>query len=194
VGLLLLLEVPRAFAGTIAEQRQRLPPPAKCTDPVAGVWRSHTYDEQYGEWNSFTLQIHRDPAEPTRLVGEIHNHSWFGPSTEVQPGPCAGALRYEVSMDALGTLSGLDLEFGGQGAWRLDKVLCGSFDGGYNLDHFTGTIDPAIQEFQSVNNDGGSALNVPTVFRRISCFDDPIAHPRVDPPPFLPPSSGCACG
>jgi hypothetical protein len=39
----------------------------------------------------------------------------------------------------------------------------------YRPDHFTGTIDPAIQEFQSVNNDGGRAVNDPMVFRRIAC-------------------------
>jgi hypothetical protein len=193
VAALTTLAMSRAFAGTIAEQRQRLPPPARCADPVAGVWRSHTFDERWGEWNAFTLHIRRDPNQPELLVGDIVNHSWFGDVQEVQPGACEGRLHYEVSMDALGTASGLTIEFGGQGSWRLDKVICGSFDGGYNLDHFSGTIDPALQEFQSVNNDGGAAVNVATVFRRTGCLEDP-PHAPVDPPPMMPPASGCHCG
>jgi hypothetical protein len=41
----------------------------------------------------------------------------------------------------------------------------------YHPDHFTGTIDPQREEFQSVNNDGGRAVNDPMVFRRIGCVD-----------------------
>jgi hypothetical protein len=41
-------------------------------------------------------------------------------------------------------------------------------------------------------------VNEPTVFRRISCFDenDPVQeHPniRVEPPPMYPEPSGCGC-
>jgi hypothetical protein len=192
VVLLLLFTVP-AFAGTIAEQRARLPPPAECTDPVVGVWKSHTYDPYRTQWTEFTLEIHRKEAGSNELSGTIKNHSWFGPQTEVQPGPCAGELHYVVSMDADGELSGMDVRFGGIGQWRLDDTMCGYFSAGYNLDVFTGVIDPKIQEFQSVNNDGGAAVNEPTVFRRIKCFDDPVQHAPVDPPPFMPPRSGCGC-
>jgi hypothetical protein len=197
LGLLVALTAPRAFAGTIAEQRARLPPPAKCTDPIAGVWKSHTYDPARIQWTEFVLEIRRLDADSPVLTGTITNHSWFGPATEVQPPPCTstGGLEYVVSMDAQGTLTGMDLQFGGIGSWRLDETKCGYFGAGYNLDQFTGTIDPAIQEFQSVNNDGGAAVNDPAVFRRIKCFDDPgLQHPPVAPPPFMPPSSGCGCG
>jgi hypothetical protein len=95
-------------------------------------------------------------------------------------------------MDGEGELDGMNLRFGGVGQWRLDETLCGSFNFGYNLDNFSGVIDPAIQEFQSVNNDGGESINEPTVFRRIQCFDSPISATRVDPPPFEPPR-GCGC-
>ena len=55
----------------------------------------------------------------------------------------------------------------------------------------SGRIDPEIQEFRSVNNDGGPAVNVPQVFRRIRCFP-PQSNPHVtvDPPPFQPPRTG----
>ena len=66
--------------------------------------------------------------------------------------------------------------------------ICGSSIGfGYNLDNFTGTIDPEIQEFQSVNNDGGISVNEPNVFRRIRCFEGPAPTDDVEPPPFQRP-------
>jgi hypothetical protein len=193
-GLLATLTVPRALAGTIAEQRARLPPPATCVDPVAGVWKSHDWDPDRDQWTEFTLQVRRGEPGSDRLVGTIENHSWFGPETEVQPGPCVDQLHYVVSMDAEGALRGLEVSFGGVGQWRLDETRCGTFDAGYNLDVFTGVIDPKIQEFQSVNNDGGSAVNQPAVFRRVRCFEDPVVHDPVAPPPFMPPSAGCGCG
>jgi hypothetical protein len=45
-----------------------------------------------------------------------------------------------------------------------------------------------------VNNDGGRAINDPTVFRRVRCYEPPaVPHPVVAPPAFRPPSrSGCS--
>jgi hypothetical protein len=95
-------------------------------------------------------------------------------------------------MPARGRTSGLDVEFWGIEPWELKRMHCGAermFR--YNLDHFSGTIDPEIQEFQSVNNDGGTAVDEPVVFRRIRCFEGPAAAP-VAPPPFQPVASrGC---
>jgi hypothetical protein len=67
---------------------------------------------------------------------------------------------------------------------------------GYNLDRFSGVIDHEIEEFQSVNNDGGRYVNVPTVFRRVSCDDTKDIKPRVsvEPPPFYPPKEDRGCG
>ena len=83
------------------------------------------------------------------------------------------------------------MHFGGT-SWRLTNVFCGPNPPfpDYNLDQFSGTIDPDLQEFQSVNNDGGVMVNMPTVFRRIQCFDAP-PPPRVavTPPPFFPKAS-----
>jgi hypothetical protein len=194
VGLaafVLMTMLPRSSpAGTVAEQRARLPPPKTCTDPVVGVWRSHDYDRLYGDWTIFTLEIKR-VGETDQLEGTIRNESWIGPFEQSEPGPCQGNRHYRVSMDAKGTVQANTIAFGGIGEWRLDEMVCGEFVGGYNLDNFTGTIDPDLQEFQSVNNDGGRSVNDPTVFRRVECFkgEAPDEGPRihVDPPAFYPP-------
>lgn len=191
----------RAPAGTVAEQRARLPPPAACQDPVAGIWQSHDYDERWSEWTIFTLEIKRDEEEPSKLAGRILNHSWMGDETESEPGPCKGRLRFHISMDAEGVADADGhIRFGGIGTWRLDEVLCGTWNMGYNLDNFSGTIDPELMEFQTVNNDGGRAVNDPTVFRRIKCWDEPEVEQEpsvvVAPPPFYPPQEqgeGCGC-
>lgn len=191
VALWLLLVAP-ARSSTVAEQRARLPPPSACEDPVAGTWRSHTYDLRRTQWTEFTLTIRRVPGDPTALTGQIVNHSWYGDEAEVQPGPCEGRMRYVVSMDAVGELSPTDdLRFDAVGEWRLDRMLCGDFTNvEYYLDHFTGRIDRTLQEFQSVNNDGMIAFDEPTVFRRIACEDrPPLVAPS--PPPFQPPARGC---
>jgi hypothetical protein len=194
--------VPLRAPATVQEQRARLPPPAECDDPVAGIWKSHSYDESYYDWTIFTLDIHRKEGSPTELEGTISNHSWLGPPEQSQPGVCEGLTRYKVSMDAAGTVVDNAIVFTGHGQWRLDGVLCGEFNGLYNLDSFSGTIDPDILEFQSVNNDGGRAVNYPVVFRRVACHAGELtgedeARIAVAPPPFYPPEDeaggGCGC-
>jgi hypothetical protein len=186
----------------VAEQRARLPPPARCRDEVAGTWRSHEYDARHGDWTIFTLKIDRIEGSEDALRGTIENHTWYGERSESEPsGVCKGLLRYYVSMDAIGTVADGFINFGGTGSWRLDEVPCGRFTMGYNLDNFSGRIDPDLQEFQSVNNDGGRAVNDPTVFRRVKCSDDdePEAPTLImKPPPFFPPDDeseeGGGCG
>jgi hypothetical protein len=193
------MTVPRpAPAGTVAEQRARLPPPAQCEDPIEGIWKSHDYRSDRRQWTIFTLEIHRvDGTEELR--GSIRNESWRGDADRSEPGPCEGELRYDVSMDAVGRVDAGQIAFGGVGTWRLDAVLCGEFDGGYNLDNFTGPLDTELLEFQSVNNDGGISVNEPTVFRRVDCLTEPKAEdPKVVvvPPAFYPPEgeAGGGCG
>lgn len=189
----------KAPGGTVEEQRARLPPPATCQDPVEGIWKSHDYDPRWGDWTVFTLEVHRVNGSENELEGLIFNDTWYGDQTQSEPGPCQGNLRFKVSMDARGSVVDGKIMFGGIGQWRMDEVVCGSWDGGYNLDQFTGTIDPEIQEFQSVNNDGGRAVNAPTVFRRVKCFDeggDDAPFVEVAPPPFYLPQeerAGCGC-
>lgn len=188
---------PRVAApSTVAEQRARLPPPARCTDTIAGVWKSHDYRTDRGMWTEFTLEVRRVEGSETALVGTITNHTWDGDETDVQPGPCrVDQLRTVVSMDGQGSVEGDSLFFGGVGAWRLDREVCGNFTYGYNLDNFTGVVDHTIEEFQSVNNDGGMSVNEPTVFRRVRCFDSSVSSKPVARPPFQPPrAGGCGCG
>jgi hypothetical protein len=180
---------PGRAPATIAEQRARLPPPAMCKDPVAGAWQSHAWNEMYEEWGRFTLTIRRVKDSETELEGEILNESWYGPKTESTRGPCVGRMQYIVSMEGAGTYVDGEVEFHGT-SWKMEEALCAIDWGfGYNLDRFRGKIDHDIQEFQSVNNDGGRYIDVPTVFRRVSCDDrEETVEPRITvaPPPFYP--------
>jgi hypothetical protein len=187
---------PRISPGTVAEQRSRLPPPAECVDPVAGVWRSHSYDAPYTEWLQFTLEVRRVEGSETELTGEITNHFWYGGPEDSEPTPCYGDIHAVVHMEARGSFDPETawVEFGGT-EWELEELRCGYLYG-YNLDNFSGRIDYDLQEFQSVNNDGGRSVNDPTVFRRIDCFDDENDEPAVtvQPPPLFPSgdrSGGC---
>lgn len=189
-----VLVAPRPSPGTVAEQRARLPPPAECLDPVEGVWQSHAYYEHLGSWAIFTCEIHWVEGSDTALEGRITNESWYADPAAVEPPPCGGELHYLVSMTAAGRSDGDAIEFGGVD-WTLQEVLCGDFWGGYNLDVFSGRIDHELQEFQSVNNDGGVMVDYPTVFRRIRCFDEPPDPTVTVVPPALYPDShegGCS--
>lgn len=182
--------VPKSAPATVAEQRARLPPPATCKHPVAGTWQSHDFDERHQDWTIFTLDITPVEGSETELKGTITNHTWYADNSQSEPPPCRGQLEYFISMDAVGQYNDGFISFGGVGSWRMDEERCGSFRMGYNLDNFSGSIDPDLQEFQSVNNDGGRAVNDPTVFRRVSCADeDEEEGPKLvlKPPPFFPP-------
>lgn len=195
----LAMAFPLRLSATIEEQRARLPPAAECDDEiVAGTWRSHAYYPAFGEWAIFTLTIRRVAPGSSELEGTISNHAWGGSPTDEEPPPCARQAfgEWTVSFDARGRVQPDNtILFGGVGPWRLDSTHCGNPPPGYNLDVFTGRIDPAILEFQSVNNDGGRAVNEPAVFRRIRCPPPPSARsPTVTtrPPSFQPGGlSGC---
>lgn len=189
---------PSRAPATIEEQRARLPPPAECADEIiAGTWRSHSFHERYGEWYVFTLEVRRSADDPNRLEGNIQAHFWMGGPEDEEPPPCSEQSNGEwiVSMDGEGHVEGNDIQFGGVGRWRLDRTVCGSRIWGYNLDVFTGTVDPSILEFQSVDNDGGRAVNEPAVFRRIRCppMNSAVApETQSRPPAFYPSYGGCS--
>lgn len=192
--------VPRAAPATIAEQRARLPPAAECNDErVAGIWRSHAYNQQFSDWSVFTLAIRRVPGAPEQLVGTITNHNWDGGPEDEEPRPCPEQYgnEWSVSMDARGYVRDeTHIFFGAIGQWRLDRIQCRGGPGIYNLDQFSGVIEPGLLEFQSVNNDGGRAVNEPTVFRRVRCPPQESAEaPSVNPvPPTFYPELGRGCG
>ncbi len=195
VGFTVVL-FPGMAPATVEEQRARLPPPAQCEDPVEGVWMSHKFDPVFQDWYIFTARIRRASAGSRDLTGDIEAHSWEGGAAAVEPPACRPGLNHwSVLMQAQGTLHGRHIEFWGI-HWEPLHTWCGRTPqpGEYNLDHFTGEIDPAIQEFQSVNNDGGRSVNDPTVFRRVRCFDPPnVPHVTVAPPPFVPPEHRGGC-
>jgi len=200
VAALALLAVPGRAPATIAEQRARLPPPAQCGDDIVqGVWKSHKYDQRFGEWVIFTLEIHRLADDRSRLVGKIGNHSWTGGPQQQEPPPCdPGVFQWIIETDAEGSVDSTGhIRFHGVGQWRLVQRVCPTnLWSGYNLDNFDGMIDTQLNEFQTHNNDGGRDVNEPYVFRRIDCFPEGSEfHPRVvaQPPPFYPDRSGCSC-
>jgi hypothetical protein len=194
VVVALWLPASRAPA-TIAEQRARLPPPADCgDDPIAGVWKSHAFYPGHGQWYIFTLSIHRVPDSAGALVGNVHAHYWSGGPDDQEPPPCRGGGYHQtVIMPGNGTAREMQIEFGGT-SWEREHTYCGPPVGSYYPDRFSGVIDPAIEEFQSVNNDGGPMVNYPTVFRRVRCLEDPESPPPVvvTPPDFYP-EGGCGC-
>ncbi len=192
-----LVLMPSLAPATVEEQRARLPPAATCNDPVEGVWMSHRYHPRFHDWYIFTLEIHRAAQGSTELTGQIQSHSWEGSARDEMPPPCrAGLDHWTVRMTARGTARPDGrIEFGGT-AWALEQLFCGHAPrrGEYYLDQFSGTIDREIQEFQSVNNDGGRSINDPTVFRRVRCFETPpVPHAAVSPPSFQPPGHAAGC-
>lgn len=189
VGLFLY---PHPVTGTVEEQRARLPPPQECTDPVEGVWMALKYTEGWHEWYHFELEIHRPDPDKPDLRGEITSHFWRGDRKDEKPPPCRpGNFELIVKMPGTGTLEptpkGDHVVFGSS-TFTVEKVICGGNYGRYNPDNFSGTIDPLLQEFQSVNNDGGKSINDPHVFRRVKCFEQPRKDPKlnVKPPAYAP--------
>jgi hypothetical protein len=119
-------------------------------------------------------------------------HFWRGSPTDKTPPPCGfTSVEATVSMpDATGKVDGQHIEFGAT-HYKWDKIACGR-PGIYNPDHYSGTIDPARMEFQSVNNDGGEMVNEPTVFRRVSCSESAgkLAI-GIKPPEYAPKRHAC---
>jgi hypothetical protein len=193
VGLAGVTVLSPGFAD-IEEQRARLPPPASCADPVAGVWMSKKHYPARNAWRAFTLTIER--AAAGRLTGQITNHGWRGGPEVVDAPPCGpGGEEWTVAMSAAGAFEpGGLVHFYGT-SWRLASTACGvgPKPGQYSLDHFSGTIDVAKQELHSLNTDGGNLREDPAVFRRVRCFDAPPAAAVVPPPPPAP-RGGCGCG
>ncbi len=188
-----LMLVPTGAPATILEQRARLPAPAYCEDEVEGIWRSHSYWVGHGQWYIFILEIRRVRNDPDRLTGTILSEYWNGGPAQEQPPQCRpGGYHQLVRMPGAGHILNGVVTFGGT-SWNVERVYCGRRTYSYYPDNFSGTIDPEIQEFQSLNNDGGPAVNVPQVFRRVRCLDpDSPPHVTVEPPPFQPPGRG-AC-
>jgi hypothetical protein len=194
--------LPQRSEATVEEQRARLPPPAECPDKVEGTWAALVYMERQRTWYDYQLVIKRSsPANANGsgpLEGAMTSHYWYGSTSEDKPPGCGpGRRELTINMPGKGNVDADGNVAFGASTWSLGSVACG-YAGGYNPDKFTGKIDPAIQEFQSVNNDGGSAVNEPAVFRRIRCLNAPLGPSRkssqATPPAFSPPKRTWSCG
>jgi hypothetical protein len=156
----------------VGEQRAMLPSAVRCNDPVSGTWRAHKYNPRDHDWVIFTLRINRLPDN--RLQGSIMSRLWTGYSIDSRPpGRCSGLLHdldYLVRMPAQGSVTnGTHVSFSAI-TYQIERQFCASAYFQYNPDAFSGDIDEARQEFQSVNNDGGRDRDAPYVFRRIGCL------------------------
>lgn len=157
------------FGGdTVEGQRALLPAATTCTDPVAGRWEALKYSPVRGDWVRFTLTIQRE--SDGALHGTIGSHTWSGTMFDRTPPGCAfGGFDITVSMNASGRADGGHITFGAS-RYSVIANRCISFGSDYAPDHFSGTIDVARQEFQSLNNDGFRDVNAPYVFRRTGCL------------------------
>jgi hypothetical protein len=201
IAVVLVGLIVRPGEATIAEQRARLPPPAECDDPIEGTWRGLSWYPNHHQWYEFTLEIKRVEGSTTALTGSIVAHYWDGPEDNWEPpSPCYGE-RLKIHMPAEGSYDAGKVVFGGTKV-ELQDEICGHFDGNYLVDIFKGDLDPAINEFNSINDwDAGSSYHEPTVFRRIACPKQSEVRERKDgddvtPPPFYPrqkakPAAGC---
>jgi len=199
IGVSLL---PRGSQATVEEQRARLPPPAECPDRVEGTWLAMVFMGYQNTWYEYTLQIKRSaPADAKGngpIEGEMISHYWYGGVKEDKPPPCGpGKRELTVKMPAKGTFDEAGNVAFNSNTYTVESVVCGH-TGRYNPDNFTGKIDPKLQEFQSVNNDGGGAVNEPAVFRRIRCLGAAEGPSRkstnAKPPAFAPPKKVWGCG
>lgn len=153
---------------SVEGQRSKLPPSAKCDDPVAGRWEAFKYNSLGADWVRFTLLINR--SSDGALTGSITSHLWNGTPLDATPPACDfDHFEYLVSMNARGHADGTRITFGAS-TYSIVSVQCPMPGFGYAPDNFSGVIDPARQEFQSVNNDGSRDINAPYVFRRTGCL------------------------
>lgn len=196
-----LLLAPRRAPADIEEQRARLPPPATCTDPVEGLWMSHSYYPHVSSWYIFTLDVRRTAPGARALVGETRVEYWqAGPNDAAVPTTCVpGLVHRKISAIADGTLDGAHFVWRGH-TLTPEIVLCGGPLNNYELVTFTGDIDFAREEFQNVLAAGPVWTDVRTVFRRVQCRDGAGLTPSTSTPgppaPAVPPpppmaSRGC---
>ncbi len=171
--LLLLTVLPRESPASIEEQRARLPPPAECTDDLEGEWLALTRNDVFGDWYQVRLTIKRTEPGAQTIEGQMYVRFWNGGPKEMTPPPCSSSSGQErvVIQPSTGTYVNDEVQFHAQ-SWSFAPESCYK-RGRYNLDHYSGRIDHKIHEFQSVNNDGGRAVNEPAVFRRVKCLNGP---------------------
>jgi hypothetical protein len=167
----LILGSAGALPTSVEAQRALLPAATTCPQRVAGVWRAQRYAPLQGLWVRFTLRV--EERDDGTLAGTIRSRIWSGTAADRRPPPCGpGQIDTEHEMPARGRVDGDRITFGSR-THRLVADRCPQLFGrmaGYAPDNFSGTLDEARQEFQSVNNDGAYDVNTPYVFRRTACL------------------------
>lgn len=154
---------------SVAGQRALLPRAATCSDPVAGHWEALKFSPAQGDWVHFSLTVRR---AGDALEGTILSHTWAGTAFDRTPPECTfGGFDLTVVMHATGRAAAAGRITFGASSYSVVGVRCASLNNSYAPDNFSGAIDPARQEFQSVNNDGANDVNAPYVFRRTGCLD-----------------------
>ncbi len=161
--------LPNAGNGeTVEGQRALLPSAARCNDPVEGTWQALKYNARLSTWVHFTLSVHRDAVGV--LSGTILSRTWGGSVFDRDPPSCTfGGFDMTVRMPASGRVDATGRITFGSSRYSIVEVRCFVLDSSYAPDSFSGTIDSARQEFQSLNNDGAYDINAPYVFRRTGC-------------------------
>jgi hypothetical protein len=166
---LVCLAVAAPAYGDLVERPRQPPPPdtAECGgDRIVGTWRATKWLR--GWHNVRTMQIRR--AGGDQIEGRIVGLWWDGAQNQRRPPPCAPyQTAYQVSEPSRGHFIGGDRVSFRAASYRIDRAICGSPPSVYNLDHFTGTLDPRRAIIRAVNNDGRAARNDDYVFRRVSC-------------------------
>jgi hypothetical protein len=154
---------------TVEGQRALLPRATTCSDPVAGKWEALKFNPRRSDWVRFTLSVRR--AEGGTLSGTILSHTWGGTMFDRDPPGCSlGGFDLTVSMNATGRADVTGRITFGASHYSVISNRCFTLDAAYAPDNFSGTIDVARQEFQSLNNDGAWDVNAPYVFRRTGCL------------------------
>lgn len=161
---------PGAFDGSSVDgQRALLPAAAACADPVAGRWEALKYSPARSSWVHFTLTVRH--YEGGAIGGTILSRTWFGGPRDRVPPPCEiGGFDLTVSMNAFGVANHAGQITFGSTKFSIVSVQCPALSMDYAPDSFSGSIDSSREEFQSLNNDGATDVNVPYVFRRTSCL------------------------
>jgi hypothetical protein len=151
----------------------------QCADPVEGIWVSRRFDPTILDWHLFTMEVRRDPQDPSVLHGRIRTRNWSGGSESLAPVACSEmdrasyGHRFDLTVDmvAEGSFDGDTFSFQGTN-WHETARSCGPYGQwySYHLDHFTGSITEDGKTIDAVNNDGARAFDEAHTLQRVGCL------------------------
>lgn len=137
--------------------------PTGCPDPLVGLWTARRYDGV--KWYEHRISF-------DRRAGTVYCHqesrSWPGLAGDTAPPRCpAGGFAFHqvlLTCELVSELPQLEVR---SVAIDVQRHTCADEFPGYNLDHFTGTLDG--NTWTTVNNDGGDDVDKPYRFHRLRC-------------------------